>query len=71
MNSLFTKEPLEILFGWHPSGIPSVCACSKNFTVEHDMDCPTGGFPTIQDNKLHEFTAILSEVCDVSVEPQL
>ena len=36
------------------------------------MNCPTGGFPTIQDNKLHEFTALLSEVSyDVSVEPFL
>ena len=37
------------------------------------MNCPTGGFPIIQQNELHDFTAsLLSEVChSVSVEPHL
>ena len=37
------------------------------------MNCPTGGFPTIQHNELRDFTAsLLSEVCHgVSVEPHL
>ena len=47
--------------------------CSKNFTVEHTINCPTGGFPTVRYNELRDFTAsLLSEVCfNVSVEPQL
>ena len=55
-------------------GTPLVChACSKDFTVEHAMNCPTGGFPTIRHNELRDFTAsLLSEVCHgVSVEPHL
>ena len=41
--------------------------------MEHAMNCPTGGFPTIRHNELRDFTAsLLSEVCHgVSVEPHL
>ena len=67
-----------MLFVYVMGGTPPVfhlhiCASLKNFTVEHAMNCPTGGFPTIQYNKLCDFTAsLLSEVCcDVSVGPQL
>jgi len=28
-------------------------------TVEHAMNCPTGGFPIIHHNELHDFTASL------------
>ena len=67
------RDAICLRYGWHPSGLPSLCACSKNFTVEHAMNCPTGGFPTIRHNELRDFTAsLLSEVChNVSVEPQL
>ena len=67
------RDAICLRYGWHPSGLPSICACSKTFTVEHAMNCPTGGFPTIRHNELRDFTAsLLSEVChDVSVEPQL
>ena len=53
---------------------PLVCqACSKDFTVEHAINCPIGGFPMIRHNELRDFTAsLLSEVCHgVSVEPHL
>ena len=37
------------------------------------MDCPTGGFPTLQHNELRDFMgAVLTELCsDVRVEPPL
>ena len=36
------------------------------------MCCPTGGFPTIRHNEIHDLTAkLLTEVCpDVCAEPQ-
>ena len=65
------KVPLEMqssygMHGWHSSGLPSTCACSTNVTVEHAMNFPTDGFPTMQPNELRNFIAIaslLSEVC--------
>ena len=67
------RDAICLRYGWHPSGLPPICACSKDFIVEHAMNCPTGGFPTIQHNELRDFTAsLLSEVCHgVSVEPHL
>ena len=67
------RDAICLRYGWHLSGLPPICACSKDFTVEHAMNCPTGGFPTIRHNELRDFTAsLLSEVCHgVSVEPHL
>ena len=44
-----------------------------SFTVDHAINFPTGGFPTLQHNKSRDFTAaILAEVCsDVRAEPPL
>ena len=59
--------------GGTPSGLPPICACLKDFTVEHAMNCPNGGFPVIRHNELCGFTvSLLSEVCHgVSFEPYL
>ena len=67
------RDAICLRYGWHPSGLLPICACLKDFTVEHAMNCPTGGFPTIRHNELRDFTAsLLSEVCHgVSVEPHL
>ena len=61
-------------FAYVMGGIPpSVCARSKNFTVEYAMNCPPSGFLTIQHNEQCAFTtSLLSELCYVvSVEPQI
>ena len=56
-----------------PSRTPTSCACGANFTVEHVLSCPRGGFPSICHNEIRDITAnLLSEVCnDVRVEPDL
>ena len=45
----------------------------SGFTVDHAMNCSSGGFPTIRHNKLRDFTpTVLSEVCHgVAIEPVL
>ena len=67
------RDALCLRYGWLPSGLPAQCACGRGFTVNHVMNCPTGGFPTLRHNELRDFTAsILTEVCaDVRVEPPL
>ena len=45
------RDATCLRYGWHPSGLPPICAFSKDFTVEHAMNCPTGGFPTIRHNE--------------------
>ena len=70
MDSHFIKVPLETQSA---NGMGGILACSKNFTVEHAINCPTGGFPTMRHNELRDFIAsLLSEVChNICVEPHL
>ena len=56
-----------------PSGLATNCVFVQGFSVDHAMNCPGGGFPTLHHNKLRDFTAAaLTEVCgDVRVKPLL
>ena len=57
-----------------PSDLPAHCVCGQGFSVNHAMNCPTGGHPTLRHNELRDFTAetLSQEVCtDVCVEPSL
>ena len=66
-------DALALRYGWVPSRSPTSCACGANFTVEHALSCPRGGFPSIRHNEIRDITAnLLSKVCnDVRVEPDL
>ena len=66
-------DALALRYGWIPSNTPTSCVCGANFTVEHMLSCPRGGFPTIRHNEIRDITAnLLSEVCrNVRVEPEL
>jgi len=49
---------------WLVSGLPTKCVCGHGFTVDHAMNCASGGFPTLHHNELRDFTAAaLFEVC--------
>ena len=67
------RDALCLRYGWLPSGLPTQCICGEGFSVNHAMNCPTGGYPTLRHNELRDFTAdALSEVCSgVCVEPSL
>ena len=66
-------DALCLMYGWRPPLLPSSCACEKQFTVEHALGRPCGGFPSIRHNELRDITAgLLTEVChSVGVEPSL
>ena len=67
------RDALCFRYGWRPPLLPSSCACSEPFTVEHALSCPRGGLPSIRHNELRDITAkLLSEVChNVGIEPSL
>ncbi len=60
-------------YSWQPSGVPSSCACSKQFSVNHALSCPKGGFTITRHNEIRDITAnLLTEIySDVCVEPEL
>ena len=64
------QDAISLRYGWQPSLLPATCACGRSFTVDHALNCPTGGFPTLRHNEIWDFTAnLISEVChDVCVE---
>ena len=67
------RDALSLRYGWLPERMPSKCACSEDFTVDHALNCHRGAFPTIRHNEIRNLTGnLLSEVChDVGLEPIL
>ena len=56
--------------------IHSSCPCGHQFSIEHDLSCPMGGFPAIpviRHNEVRDITAsLLTEVWpDVSIQSHL
>ena len=66
-------DALCLRYEWLPSGLPAKCVCGLGFTVDHVINCASGGFPTLCHNELRDFTAAaLSKVYhDVAIEPVL
>ena len=67
------RDALCLRYGWLPDRAPTNCDCGTNFSVEHALSCPKGGFPSIRHNEIRDLTAyLLSEVCNnVCTEPHL
>ena len=67
------RDALSLRYNWPLENTPSSCSCGHQFSVDHALSCPTGGFPSIRHNEVRDITAsLLSEVCHcVSVEPSL
>ena len=67
------RDAICLRYGWQPPLLPSHCICGSIYTVEHAMNCPSGGFPSIRHNEVRDLiSAFLSEVChNVHTEPTL
>ena len=67
------RDALALRYGWLPSNTPIHCACGTQFSVEHSLSCPKGGFPSFRHNEVHDTVGgWMSEVCsDVCIEPNL
>ena len=67
------RDALCLLYGWQPNLLPSTCVCGKTFSIEHALNCPCGGYPSIRHNELRDITAtFLTKVChSVGTKPGL
>ena len=67
------RDALCLCYNWQPPHMPSNCVCGQPFSVDHALNCHTGGFLSIRHNELRDFTAdVMSEVChNVCIEPNL
>ena len=72
LSKLAFKDAIYLRYGWDIPDTSSFCQCGQNFTLDHILSCPMGGFPTIHPNEVRDITAsLLFEVCsNVTVEPQ-
>ena len=66
-------DALALRYDWPLKAVPLKCVCSKDFSPDHAMICPCGGYPTIRHNELRDVVGtLLSEVChNVAIEPKL
>ena len=68
------RDGLLLRYHWTPLACPTSCACGHDFTIDHCISCPKGGFPSLRHNyEVRDLTAkMMSEVCNnVSIEPRL
>ena len=67
------RDAVMLRYHWTPPVCPTSCACGHDFTIDHCISCPKGGFPSLRHNEVHDLTAtMMSEVCtNVSIEPHL
>ena len=67
------KDALALRYGWPLKNTPSQCICGHQFSIDHVLSCPTGGFPSLRHNEIRDLTAdFLTEVCHgVTTEPHL
>ena len=58
------RDALCLRYDWRPVRLSSHCVCGQQFTIEHALSCPRGGFPSIHHNELRNITAdLLGGVC--------
>ena len=67
------RDALCFRYGWQPTHLPAHCVCGKTFNIDHALNCPRGGFPSVRHNEIRDITAeVLTEVCHgVGKEPHL
>ena len=52
LNTQSFLDLLSIRYGWRLKRIPSHCACSNTFNLQHAFQCPKGEFVTLRHNHI-------------------
>ena len=47
LNETAFWDAIYLRYGWKPERMPDKCVCSAQFSVEHALTCPRGGFTFI------------------------
>jgi len=64
-------DAVYIRYGWDILNLPDTCACGVPFNVQHSLDCPIGGYRTLQHNEVRDLVAeCLREARYHAVEPE-
>ena len=73
LNKKEFRDAIKLRYDWEITDTPMICACGVQFSVDHAMVCPRGGFISQRHDELRDLEAEkLRMVCnDVEVEPVL
>ena len=73
LNKREFSDAVCLRYRWHLKRLPSSCPCSKDYNVDHALNCAKGGFVNQRHNRVRNlFANIISEVHkDVAIEPTL
>ena len=65
------RDAVALRYGWLPPQSPRLYDCGSNFSIDHCLSCPKGGFPSLKNSEVRDHTArLLTEIYhDVRVEP--
>ena len=64
LNQTAFWDAIHMRYEWKLERMPNKCICGAQFSVEHALTCPSGGFTFIRHNEIRDLTAnLLSEVC--------
>ena len=45
------RDAVMLRYHWTPPVCPTSCTCGHDFTIDHCISCPKGGFPSIRHNE--------------------
>ena len=68
------RDGLLLRYHWTPLACPTSCACGHDFTIDHCISCPKGGFPSLRHNEVCDLTAQMTrgpqqaEILDTDAE---
>ena len=68
------RDAVFIRYNWQPPFLPDTCCCGANFSLQHALDCQTGGYRTLQHDEVKQVVAELlkeAHFAGVEIEPRL
>ena len=73
LNKREFRDAIRMRYRWPLRYLPTICACGKQFSVDHAMSCLKGGFIHQRHDDIRDlFGQLATEVShDVEIEPAL
>ena len=73
LNKQQFRDAICLRYGWRVPNTPNFCHCKEENTINHALNCKTGGYVIMRHNKIRDLEAeLMREVCnDVKTEPEL
>ena len=74
LNKSEFRDALALRYGWKPKNLPQKCACGKDTSIAHALDCKLGGYVTMRHDQMRNTMARLMTKAgckSVEIEQQL